>query len=256
VLRTGGSELPLLTQLAPQLARMTARWRSPGVAAGTFGYRAWTSFPRVEQTMFWKDNMNQIDVENCGRMLAEVQAWFSEAFEAVFDALYEDEGRPAENGLTVLPLTLLPGGLLHLQTDGRERFRLQAFLDPTGATSQDPKVHGPKIWWELVASPNALGKRPDLPFSGIDGFPHVDADGWEGSVVDGVGAFTGVDDSRYRYVAFCHSPSDLGRCRDALVYAWKNVREKLRTGEKFQRQWCRDALCNAVAPPYEVACAA
>jgi len=256
VLRIGGSELPLLTQLAPQLARMTARWRSPGVAAGTFGYRAWTSFPRVEQTMFWKDNMNQIDVVNCGRVLAGVQAWFSEAFEAVFNALYDDEGRPAGKGLTILPLTLLPGGVLHLQTDGRERFRLQAFLDPTGATSQDPRVRGPRVWWELVASPKALGARPDLPFSDIDGFPHVDADGWEGNFVDGVGAFTGVDDSRYRYVAHCHRPADLDRCREALVDAWRDVRDKLRTGGNFQRQWCREALCNAVALPDEVACEA
>jgi hypothetical protein len=82
----------------------------------------------------------------------------------------------------------------------------------------------------------------------IAGFPHTDADGWYGEFADGVGVFTGVDDSNYRYVAFCHSPADWDRAKHELVEAWKAVRTKIRTGSNFQHQWCRDKLRAAVAP--------
>lgn len=248
IVKTEGKELPLLAQLAPRLARMTTRWRLPGAVPATFGYRAWTSFPRVEQDTVWKDNMKQSDVVNCGRVLAGVQAWLGEAFEKVFGELCAAEGRTEGNGLRVLPMALLPGGVLHLRTEGRERFGLQAFLDPTGASAGAGTLGGPAIWWELVASPNAQGARPEMQLSDIDQFPHVAPHLWRGEFDGGIGAFTAWNERDYRCIAFCHSPADWDHSRDALLAAWKDVRQKLRTGTKFQHQWCRDMLRAAVAP--------
>jgi hypothetical protein len=202
----------------------------------------------VEQDTVWKDNMKQSDVVNCGRVLAGVQAWFGEAFGKVFDELYDAEGRADGNGLRVLPMALLPGGVLHLRTEGRERFGLQAFLDPTGAAAGAGTLGGPAIWWELVASPNAQGPRPEMRLSDIDQLPHVAPHLWRGDFDRGIGAFTSWNERDYRCIAFCHSPADWDRCRDALLAVWKDVRHKLRTGTNFQHQWCRDALRGAVAP--------
>ncbi|WP_296945604.1 DEAD/DEAH box helicase family protein [uncultured Massilia sp.] len=246
VLRCGGAELQLLEPAARRLARMAANWRSPSVASGTFGYRAWTAFPCVDAGLAWKENMKQNDVINCGNVLAGVQAWFGEAFAAVLDALQQAEGAAQPDGLEVSPLELLPGGLLRLRAQGRERFRLQAFLDPTGARAGNGQAGMPCIWWDYLASPRSVGPKPVLPCLDVDELPLSQPAGWDGRVVNGVGAFTGVDDSSYRYLAFCHGPADWDRARNDLIQAWAAVHDKMRHGGNFQRQWCRDALCAAV----------
>lgn len=246
VLRCGGDELRILEPAARRLARSAANWRSLALVPGTFGYRAWTAFPRVDAGLSWKENMKPSDVINCGNVLSGVQAWFGEAFEAVLDALRQAEGASQPDNLEVAPLALLPGGLLRLQADGRERFRLQAFLDPTGGQAGNGQAGMPCIWWTYVASPHSQGTKPNLPYVDVGELPLAQPAGWDGNIVNGRGAFTGVDDSSYRYLAFCHGPADWDRARSDLLAAWGEVHGKMRHGGNFQRQWCRDALCAAV----------
>lgn len=241
VLRSPGAET-LLNHMAARVHRIAHNLRQPGNAPDDNGYWARTAFPAFVPPI-WINTMKQSDVIACGQALTGVQAWFEEAFEAMLESLYGDvhaDGRALETQ----PLTFLPDGMLHLATDGAERFSLQAGLDLSG-TLQAPFT-GPKMWWELVVTPFAQGKPPKLPASELDQLPHACPAKWEGDVRAGVAAFTLTDERGYRHLAVYHAPQDWERARENLLDALATVRSKLHGLDNFTRKHNRDLLLNAL----------
>lgn len=242
VQRSGGAELPALSYMAARVHRLARNLRQPGMAADANGYRARSAFP-TDLAQTWINTMKQSDVVACGQALTGVQAWFEDAFESVVSALY-DGALPDDRTLVTQPMVLLPNGMLHLQTAGAERFRLQAGLDLAGGSAQP--FDGPKMWWEIVATPHSLGKVPELPMSALDELPHADPTCWDGDERDNCAAFTSTDERDYRYAALYHSPQDWERARNEVIAALEAVRTKMGASKKnFQRKGSRELLLNA-----------
>jgi hypothetical protein len=241
VLRSAGAET-LLNHIAARVHRIARNLRGPGNDPDENGYWARTAFPAALQPI-WMNTMKKSDVVACGQVLTGVQAWFEEAFEAMLEALYVDTGAN-QRGLATQPLTFLPNGMLHLTTDGAERFRLQAGLDLAG-TLEAPFA-GPKMWWELVVTPYKKGTPPQLPISELDELPHANPNAWGGESRDGYAAFTSDDDRDYRYAAVYHAPQDWERARVALIDALTSVRFKMHELDTFRRKDQRDVLLNAL----------
>ncbi|SAL16177.1 helicase [Caballeronia sordidicola] len=268
VREAGGAEWRLLAQLAGHAGRVALFYRSMVTNAAEHveaTYRSRCAFPSVDTLSAaysgggdihvsrllnnTKDgdisNMKHEDLMVCGQVLAGIRAWFSEAFDAVLDALYEGGGDSAERRLTVTPLEFLEGGVLRLSTDGAEHFRLQAYLDLNDAMSGGSVFAGPKMLWELAASPISKGQRPVLPLSQLHEFPHVSMDAWEGEPSDGCRAFTWKGD-KYRFLAVYHAPGSWDSARTELLEAWQTVRMKMQALANFQKKACRDAFVEAV----------
>lgn len=241
VLRSPGAET-LLNHMAARVHRIAHHLRQPGNTPGDNAYWARTAFPAGVPPI-WMKTMKQSDVMACGQALTGVQAWFEEAFEAMLASLYGDVAAD-DRALETQPLTFLPDGMLHLTTDGAERFRLQAGLDLSG-TLQAPFA-GPKMWWELVVTPYGMGKPPKLPASDLDQLPHASPAEWEGEVRAGAAAFTSSDERDYRYAAVYHAPQDWERARGSLLGALSTVRSKLHELDNFTRKYNRDLLLNAL----------
>ena len=241
VLRSPGAEA-LLNHMASRVHRIAHNLRQPGNAFDANGYRARTAFPSNVQPI-WINTMKQSDVIASGKVLTGVQAWFEEAFEAMVDALYDGISADGRR-LQTQPLKFLPNGLLHLSTEGAERFRLQAGLDLAG-TLQAPFA-GPKMWWELVVTPHKKGKPPELRMSTLDELPHADPASWAGEQRDGYAVYT-AEQMDYRYVAVYHAPEDWERARANLLGALPTVRIKLHELGNFTRKNNRDLLLDALA---------
>lgn len=242
VQRSHGAELPALTYMAARVHRAANNLRQPGRAADENAYRARSAFP-VGFNESWMDTMKQSDVVACGQMLSGVQAWFEEAFESVLLALYDEVG-PGARPLDTEPMVLLPNGMLHLQTLGVERFRVQAGLDLAGVSTLP--FEGPKMWWEIVATPHSRGSVPELPLSELDELPHAKPSCWDSALGEYCAAFTSTDDRRYRYAALYHRVQDWERSRKDVIAALEDVRTKMREFEKFQHKNIRDSLLNAL----------
>ncbi|WP_158934072.1 DEAD/DEAH box helicase [Burkholderia sp. S171] len=268
VREAGGAEWRLLAHLAGHAGRVALFYRSLVANAAEHiepTYRSRSAFPSVDTlTAAYSDggdphvsrlfnnakdgdisNMKHEDLIVCGQVLAGVRAWFSEAFAAVLDALYKADADGAERRLTVTPLEFLEGGVLRLSTNGAEHFRLQAYLDLNDTMSGGSVFPGPKMLWELAASPISRGQRPVLPLSELHEFPHVSMDAWEGDRSDGCSAFTWKGD-KYRFVALYHAPASWDNARVELLEAWQIVRIKMQALATFQKKGCRDALIEAV----------
>lgn len=242
VQRLHGAELPALTYMAARVHRAANNLRQPGTAADENAYRARSAFP-VGFNKSWMDTMKQSDVVACGQMLSGVQAWFEEAFESVLLALYDGVG-PGARPLDTEPMVLLPNGMLHLQTSGLERFRVQAGLDLAGVSTLP--FEGPKMWWEVVATPHSRGSVPELLLSELDELPHANPSCWDSTSGEYCAAFTSTDDRRYRYAALYHRAQDWERSRKDVIAALEDVRTKMREFEKFQHKNIRDSLLNAL----------
>ncbi|MFM0741592.1 DEAD/DEAH box helicase [Paraburkholderia xenovorans] len=187
------------------------------------------------------------DFSACGSVLAGVQAWFIGAFNAVLDALCETEDGNPQHSFKVTPLAFLDGGILHLCAEGKEHFRIQAYLDLNDAMGNENVISGPKMVWELAASPIVKGPKPTLPLSRYEELPHVLRHAWEGEIAEGAAAFTCKGD-KYRFVTLYHHPAAWDRARTDLLEAWQTVRTKMQALTNFQRKGCRDTLIQAVGP--------
>jgi hypothetical protein len=242
VQRSQGAELALLEHMAQRVNRVAGNLRQPGVEVGAHGYRSRAAFP-APTGQLWMNTMKQSDVVACGQVLSGVQVWFKEAFESVLLELY-DGVQPDERPLKTNELTFLPDGTLHLSTEGAERFRLQAGLDLAGAMERP--FAGPKMWWELVATPRARGPVPELPVSEVDELPHADSSYWEGEDRALAAAFTSTGERDYRHAALYHAPQDWERSRVSLIAAFEAVRRKMHELENFQRKGSRDLLLDAL----------
>ena len=240
VQRSAGSELPLLRQMAARTSRLAANLHLSGGALPTLDYRARTGFP-ANALNTWNKTMKTSDVVACGQVIAGVRAWFEEAFEDVLQALCDD-GNP--RALATEGLAFLNGGLLHLSTIGKERFRLQAFLDLEGRLATP--FAGPKMWWEIVVTPHDKGVVPALPLSVLDELPHAAPELWKAVQRTGMASYTATDDKEYRYLAVYHTPQDWERTRALLIEAFCTVRDKMRGLENFQHKAVREAMMDAL----------
>lgn len=265
----GGDEGNLLERFSGEMARMALYYRSavknpeqyvereysaraafPTIAAvnQSYGGDADLSASRFLKTLREGriSSMKHDDLLACGSVLAGVQGWFGDAFEAMLDALYEAERDNLERRLKVMPLAFLEGGILHLRAEGAEHFRIQAYLDLNDAMGDKNVISGPKMVWELAASPISKGPKPVLPLSGYEELPHVLLDAWEGEIADGAAAFTWKGD-KYRFVTLYHRPAAWDTARADLLEAWQVVRMKMQALTTFQRKGCRDTLIQAVS---------
>jgi hypothetical protein len=265
----GGDQGSLLARFSGKMGRMALYYRSTVRSPEQYverEYRARTAFPtiaavsqsyggdadlrvsRLLKTLRERriSSMKHDDLLACGSVLAGVQGWFGDVFEAVLGALYEAEGDTPERRLNVMPLAFLEGGILHLRAEGTEHFRIQAFLDLNDAMGDKNVISGPKMVWELVASPIARGPKPALPLSRYEELPHVLLDAWEGEIADGAAAFTWKGD-KYRFVTLYHHPAAWDTARADLLEAWQVVRMKMQALTTFQRKGCRDTLIQAVS---------
>lgn len=248
VRKAGGAEGPLLERLLPLVARMALFYRRRTVDHESVIRRSLTAFPSALQNPDWTNLMKQNDVVGCGRILAGLQAWFEEAFEAVLGELYGPQVPAAARGLITQPLTFLPGGVLHLIAEGPEHFALQAFLDLNGTMTGNGMPTGPGIWWELVVSPNVRGPRPRLPSSDIEELPHLLPGVWETELCAGCAASTCIDERDYRYLSLRHPPAAWDRARSRMLQAWGDVFSKMRELANFQRVRCREILIEGLEP--------
>ncbi|MFJ1254254.1 helicase-related protein [Cupriavidus sp. CuC1] len=267
VQKSAGDEWHLLTRLAADIARAALHYRRvlPVSADDKVkSFRSRSAFPSLiafssprsnpamrlsalagQFTNNTLPNMQNDDLLACGQMLAGVRTWFSEAFQAVLDSLHEASGDSAERKLAVAPLAFLENGLLHLRTTGKQRYSLQGYLDLSGVIAGKGVMDGPKLVWELTASPIQSGRFPTLEHSGLEQLPHALPDIWEGQPADGYGAFTCKDD-RYRYLALYHEPAFWDSARDELLGAWQVALGKMQSSPNFLRQSCRDAFLEAM----------
>ncbi|MGF7133110.1 hypothetical protein P3T40_004601 [Paraburkholderia sp. EB58] len=269
-----GDEQNLLTRLSAEMGRMALYYRSTVKNPDQYvekEYRARAVFPalaalsqsyggdadlRVSRLLktFREGNISSMkhdDFLACGSVLAGVQEWFNDAFKAVLDTLCETADENPQRRLTVTPVAFLEGGILHLCAEGKEHFRIQAYLDLNDAMGNKNVISGPKMVWELAASPIARGPKPELPLSKYDKLPHVWPDAWEGEVAEGAAAFTCKGD-KYRFVTLYHHPGAWDRARTDLLEAWQAVRTKMQALTNFQRKGCRDTLIQAVSPTQAV----
>ncbi|EKS72433.1 helicase domain-containing protein [Burkholderia sp. SJ98] len=263
VRKTNGAEWRLLTRLSRDVARLALYYRSLVANASALkgtSYRSPSAFPALESLSAQhradrgasipqaanKINITIMKTEDlivCGQVLTGVTDWFTGAFDAVFDALYQREDDMSNRRLVRNPLEFLDGGVLCLSTSGQEHFSLQAFLDLNGAMTGNGLPGGPKMLWELAASPNSKGQKPSLPMSALHQFPHS-CDAWEGSFSGECSVFTWQN--RYRFVAVYHKPEAWDRSRGALLDAWRCVLDKMQALSNFQRKGCRDAFIEAI----------
>ncbi|MFM0591949.1 SNF2-related protein [Paraburkholderia dilworthii] len=270
VSNAGGDEEALLTRFSTEMGRMALYYRSSLKNPEQYvekEYRAHAAFPALSAVSrsYGGDadvclsrllktfreghisSMKHDDFLACGSMLAGVQEWFNDAFNAVLDRLCAAEGGSPERRLTVRPLAFLEGGVLHLCAEGKEHFRIQAYLDLNDAMGDKNVISGPKMVWELAASPITKGPKPELPLSAYEELPHVSLDAWEGDIAAGVAAFTWKGD-KYRFMALYHHPAAWDKARTDLLEAWQVVRTKMQVLTNFQRKGCRDTLIQAVNP--------
>ena len=194
-------------------------------------------------------SMKHEDLLLCGQLLSGVRVWFNEIFEAVLEAAYANEDQALERGLTIVPLEYLDGGLLHLSTQGKERFRLQAYLDLGDVLQGENIFSGPKMLWELAVSPHSHGPRPELPLSKLDAFPHVSDSGREGETSGQCGVFTNLDENGYRFIVVYHTPQAWESESGRLLAAWRAVRAKMQGMNNFQKKYCRDEFHNILGEP-------
>ncbi|PWK37681.1 DEAD/DEAH box helicase [Cupriavidus plantarum] len=262
VRKAGDAELPLLRNVGRALRRAALHYGSSDARAATARYRSPTGFPSLQSickqygvqsagltAMFGKNvtgfSMKNEDLQACGQFLADVPVWFAGVFSAVLDSLYEAAEIADENrGLDVGTPALLDGGILHIQTEGAERFRLQAWLDLQGTQGNRGM---PTMMWELAASPLDKGPAPQLPLSALNEMPHADVDGWEADDLPHQYAYT-LKGEKYRHLAVSHSPASWDGSRDALMQAWCAALAWMRHPTTFQRRYCRAAFETALKP--------
>ncbi|WP_176314704.1 C-terminal helicase domain-containing protein [Burkholderia vietnamiensis] len=263
----GGAERPLLARLAKQVLQVARFYRSPipGARDGEPAYRSPSAFPSAASagamlargtglfdtgasdttTSKGMADMKHEDLVVCGQLLSGVHSWFSEAFDAVLSALYEDEGDRSARRLVPTPLEFLDGGLLRIGTEGAEHFRLHAWLDLAGTLNGDGIPAGPKMVWELAASPISRGKPPVLPVSELHELPHATAGAWQGEIAGQCSVHTWRGE-KYRYLTVYHTPQAWDSARDPLLAAWQAVLAWMQTSASFQMKSCRDAFFGAL----------
>jgi hypothetical protein len=179
---------------------------------------------------------------DCGALLLGVQKWFTDAFEMVLNALYED--KETDRGLHSTAVTLLPGGVLHIETEGNERFNIDAYLQLTEGTSGDIKYPSPRIIWQIAASTHNTGKKPRLGLYGWDQLPHMAPALWNTDIRDSC-AVCLVRDESYRYLTLYHAPGDWDAGRNELLSAWKKIRTKM-NGKKFMMKDAQELFFRAI----------
>ncbi len=191
--------------------------------------------------------MNQTDLLQSAQLLAGLNAWVGNAFEEVVRSLCEASGLSDEQRPEISPVKFSHGGVLHISTESAERFRLQAFLELDCHPGVQQPFAGPRLIWELVASPKNKGPKPKLSLSSWAQLPHNAREGWEKDGNDRSLAYTHKGD-KYRYLILYHSPELWNSEHSRLILAWKQVVKKMQsTNNYFEKSVCRSLLINAIA---------
>ncbi|PKN19286.1 MAG: hypothetical protein CVU71_07190 [Deltaproteobacteria bacterium HGW-Deltaproteobacteria-6] len=225
-----------------------------------WGYKSSMSFPIFPalrkdlcELLSNKDELimkaNQEDVKNYGLLISEIQSWFQDSFKQILNAIYNDEN-PDKRGLTILPVVLLDKGILHLRTEGAERFCLQAFLQLDDMDGHTGVFSAPRIIWELVASSNSMGPKPTLKLTEWNNLPHNDLDNetdWQNYTDEQNKSYSLYfwRDERDRSMVIYHSPSAFDISRNSILNAWKKILAKLQ-GTNFMKEECRKIFTEAL----------
>ena len=252
-------QVPKLETLALRLGALAIRHRQRDGVIGNWEdcrYHSRQSFPstlpaadllrRFRLSIGPTHFMNTLDdpqLQHIGAFMAQVQAWFQGAFEDVLDTLYG--GRPRT--LQVAPMRFTDGGGLHLQTQGTERFGLQAFVQLKGLAS-DTLAARPCMIWELVASPLQTGAKPELDLSPWTDLPHADPDSWSGEAND-IGAAHVSAGEKYRYLCIYHTLTAWEQSRFALLEAWGAALGRMQGTNFMRKDLCRAFLAACTLPP-------
>lgn len=206
-------------------------------------YRSRTALPPcTEIAAFWRNERGILMIDarwqGAGDFLSGMEAWFRAAFSDVLLTL--KDGTCSHQG----PMSMAMGGVLHLSTQGPERFSLQAFVQPGNVVSDAGGViEGPWIVWELVASTSTLGAKPTLPHTPWHYMPHFpSSEGWHGEEKENFRVYVSQDE-RYRYLAVYHRPKTWDARRSALLTAWADALPRMQ-GTNFQRQALRQSFLN------------
>lgn len=266
VARANGEEWPLIEHLAHLAGKLALyyRGRSASLAQSELRpYKSRSAFPslgaltaaggvqtrisshthrmrHIEKRGFL--DMNKGDLALCGSVLAGVGDWFTDVFRSMLVALHAERGQSRDSAdLQMNPLQLLDGGLMYLCTEQREHFRLQAYLDLNATMEGGEVAVGPKLIWELVASPATRGPKPMLRLSRLEELPHKYLEAWDGEAAEECSVHTSRD-VRYRHLAFCLPPALWDSASAELISAMQDVLSKMLDLSTFQMKGCRDLL--------------
>jgi hypothetical protein len=243
-----------LDRLSERLAKLGNRLQhlhANGDASEEWQYRAVASIGDItaaHATFFFQGNLeNFMTPESShlaahGRLLAGAQQWLADAFDRVLSTLYgNDDGKP--RGLEVLPITLLPNGVLHIRSEGRERFNLEAYLELASDCQDNAAAPAPRIVWQVVASTSSTGQKPELPFAEWAELPHMSMDGWKGERRPEAAVY--FSETNRRYAVLYHHPAMWDSARKELIDAWSGLLGKM-TSQNFQQKYARDAFFKAL----------
>jgi hypothetical protein len=243
-----------LDRLGERLAKLGNRLQhlyANSDASEEWQYRAVTSISDItaaHATSFFQSNLeNFMTPESShlaahGRLLAGAQQWLADAFDTVLSTLYgDDDGKP--RSLEALPITLLPNGLLHIRSEGRERFNLEAYLELASDRQDNAAAPAPRIIWQVVASTSFTGPKPELPFTEWDQLPHMSMDGWNGERRPEAAVY--FTETNRRYAVLYHHPAMWDSARKELIEAWKGLLGKM-TSQNFQQKYARAAFFKAL----------
>lgn len=188
--------------------------------------------------------LNDKDMQNCGRTLTAIEKWFKDVFLDVLAALYRDVDE-ADRNLTVEPTAFLDGGVLHIITNGAERFKLHAFLQLEPVADEAGEMFPvPRVVWELAVSRFQKGPKPELALYPWSALPHSNMDGWTGGT-QSCGLYTYKGD-KYRFLVLYHSPNQWDVSRRNLLEVWAQVLPKM-NGRTFLKKAVKDLFTAAVA---------
>ena len=183
------------------------------------------------------------DLQAHGRLLAGSHQWLLDAFTTVLNTLYDKN--TDDRGLEIQPISLLENGVLHIHATGKERFKIEAYLQlaPESDANGTPP---PRMIWQVAASTSTTGPRPDLKLYDWGELPHVNLEGWNSQFQENHRAVYDFQIDNRRYFVLCHAPAKWDSARNKMISAWAALLDKM-TGQNFLRKYASDAFFSALA---------
>lgn len=254
----GGSVSSYLTSLAERTGKIGDRLQHLFVAADEpedWGYRAKSGFPGgfiiTHKTQRVLDREGEsimtadlADLQRSGQFISRMQTWFQETFADVLATLYGSVPR-GNWSLKIAPMTILPDGVLHLATEGAERFRIQAYLQLADINNGAVDIPSPRLIWGMAVSPNLKGPKPLLELPAWEKMPHANPNDWEGGGNEQCKAYTNKGE-KYRYLALYHDPGIMDGSGQRILEIWADVLERMQ-GNNFMKKLCRDKFIEAIS---------
>ena len=249
-----GDILEILSERVGKIGNRLRQLHCPAIDHKQWGYRSRTSIADIAEmaashdTYFRKRQetfmtTNTDDLRACGRLLDCAQQWLTEGFEVVLNTLYAGSMDP--RSLTVMPITLLPSGVLHISVDGKERFNINAYLQLASNREVDGAFAAPRMIWQVAVSTSSRGPKPELRLWGWTELPHAMPNDWEGEIQEN-GAIYHYRDDNVRYLVLYHTPVKWDMARTEIRAAWANLLGRM-NGEKFQQSQIYRSFFNALA---------